>query len=186
MEKRRDGNDAKGDRSSEMILLQTCETRYVRKRVRRSRRSLYHLKSLRVYLRLQPLLYSKHTWYNSDSLQGSEDSKCPESGKVAQIYAHRHITAIHPNITHITVIQTKRQNELRKRDRGGGEWQLRKRLLATFPMAYQKVCTNCNVNRKVAITACTIQCNTAVRRLPRIPRLFALFSSITFPFEANL
>lgn len=46
---------------------------------------LYRLRmSLRVlYLHLPPLLYSKHTWYNSDSLQGSEDSKCPESGKVA-------------------------------------------------------------------------------------------------------
>jgi len=38
---------------------------------------------LRVLCVLRPLLYSKHTWYNSDSLQGSEDSKCPESGKVA-------------------------------------------------------------------------------------------------------
>lgn len=59
-------------------------------------------------------------------------------------------------------------------------------ILATFPMAYQKVCTNCNVNRKVAITACTIQCNTTVRRLPRIPRLFPLFSQKAFPFEAMI
>lgn len=122
-----------------------------------------------MYLRLQPLLYSKHTWYNSDSLQGSEDSKCPESGKVAQIYAHRHITAIHPNITHITVIQTKRQNKLEKSR--GGVTQLRKRLLATFPISYQKSARTANVYRKVAITACTIQCNMP-HNLPRVFRLF--------------
>lgn len=91
--------------------------RYVMRYGRRTQRTRQVLSRTTMYLRLRPLLYSKHTWYNSDSLQGSEDSKCPESGKVAQIYAHRHITAIHPNITHITVIRTKSKTSQRKSGR---------------------------------------------------------------------
>lgn len=41
------------------------------------------LEPLRVCVYDRSSILSKHTWYNSDSLQGSEDSKCPESGKVA-------------------------------------------------------------------------------------------------------
>lgn len=36
-----------------------------------------------LYKAIRSILISKHTWYNSDSLQGSKDSKCPESSKVS-------------------------------------------------------------------------------------------------------
>lgn len=73
------GNDAKDDISCNEW--KCC--RYVMRYGRCTQRSRQVLSRTTMYLHLQPLLYSKHTWYNSDSLQGSEDSKCPESGKVA-------------------------------------------------------------------------------------------------------